>query len=708
MPTTLTPDERDAKEVESLRRPKPRPSRKHRERRAPRPGQRKKRMDVHDPDLSASDPDLSMGKRSPTASVEDIAIRVFLASPSEPKSGPDGKLSSSVEEVYNLLYRQAPAVAEHFHQYAQKHYANPSSGSSPDKVLVVLRKIRSDLSVRLRDLHAAYKNANADDIARTIVENWPADKNDWAGRAAVIGSLDRAIDAIPLPDPFKAPFIRGKIGDVVRDKELLRKMVEGSAKRLHREVKDDTLIHFAQLASAWKIVSSDPPSISVDEVRSGIDKLSKAVREQSRDLIRFSEIMEGWHDSMKNLGSQGEPDSWKPGENLGKLIGDINGFLSRRRPAVDPKAAVQAIETYAKDHYGEVPKEMDAMFKGFRGKAASNGGVSSKDMTSKVATYHGTLQQGHPTNSTNTPWLSIDKRYIGEKHYKSIVKAAKLILDEEWMGWDGGAPDAKFRAALDLAIHVADGNIYQGKIDPETYDLLLNRLAGWGHDTFSETTLPQKAGSRSASTMDQHLKNIVRVASELRSENPRASFEILKSIRSLVSTEASSETIREHAAADPMPEPGPQDQTAVQQGEMVEFSSMSDDDFKKLKDDAKKLFESKDVEEFMKGFDTLHEGVKKSASIIGAVSLGDLVRVAQAHPETRQALLPLIVAAKKKAPKGKKPFGGKGAPPFKKKDDAAPKAKKEEDKKDPPKTAKPKKGKGRKASVNIEADDLNW
>lgn len=707
MPTTLTPDEREDREAESLRRPKPRPSRKHKERRAPRPWQRKKRMEVHDPDLSMSDPDLSKGKRSPTSSMEDIAIRVFLAAPKAQEHTDPSKARKGVDEVYDLLYRRSPAVAASFHDYAEKHFVDVPPGPESDRVLGVLRKIRNDLWTKLRDLHAVYRNANADDIAKTIVDNWPPDQNDWAGRAAVVGSIDKAIDDIPLPDPFKAPFLRGDVSDVVRDKQLLRKIIEGSAKRLHRGVKDDTLLHFAQLASAWKIVSRNPPSVSVGQIRSGIDKLSKTVREQSRDLIRFSEIMEGWHDAMKGLGSQGEPNSWKSGDSLGKLTGDIDNFLRRRRPTIDPKSAVQAIESYAKDHYGEVPKEMDAMLRGFKGKAASNGGVSIKDMTSKVATYHGTLQQGHPTDSTNTPWLSIDKRYIGEKHYKSIVKAAKLILDEEWMGWEGGAPDAKFRAALDLAIHVADGNIYQGKIDPETYDLLLNRLTGWGHDNFSETILPQKAGSRSASTMDQHLKNIVRVASELRSENPRASFEILKSIRSLVSTEASSETIREHVAADPMPEPGPQDQTAVQQGEVVEFSSMSDDDFKKLKDDAKKLLDSKDIEEFMKGFDALHDGVKKSASSIGMVSLGDLVRVAQAHPEARPALLPLIVAAKKKSPKGKKPpFGGKGAPPFKK-DDAAPKAKKEE-KKEPPKTAKPKKGKGRKASVNIEADDLNW
>lgn len=265
----------------------------------------------------------------------------------------------------------------------------------------------------------------------------------------------------------------------------------------------------------------------------------------------------------------------------------------------------------------------------------------------------------------------------------------------------------KFREALDLAIHVADGSIYQGKIDPETYDLLLNRLAGWGHDNFSDTILPMKAvSSRSSSTMIQHIKNIVRVASDLRQKDPAAALEILKNIRSLVSTEADSQTIREHVGAGEVPEAfaAPQEQTSTEQGDTIEFTSMGDGDLDKLKEDAKKLLDSKDVEEFMKNFDTLHGGMKKTSAFAGEVSvtLSELVRIAQTYPNTRPTLLPIIVAAKKKAPKkkGKSPFGGKGAPPFGKKDE-------KEEKKDPPKTAKPK-GKVKKASLEIEADDINW
>jgi hypothetical protein len=90
-----------------------------------------------------------------------------------------------------------------------------------------------------------------------------------------------------------------------------------------------------------------------------------------------------------------------------------------------------------------------------------------------------------------------------------------------------------------------------------------------------------------------------------------------------------------------------------------------------------------------------------------------LIRVAHNHPETRKVLLPIIVAAKKgkKKSKSKKkgkgkapPFGGKGAPPFGKKDGG-----KDEDKgkkKSPPK--KKGKSKSKKASVDITSDDLKW
>jgi hypothetical protein len=353
-------------------------------------------------------------------------------------------------------------------------------------------------------------------------------------------------------------------------------------------------------------------------------------------------------------------------------------------------------------------------------------------MAERVASYHGVLdQRGNPTDPPNTDYRSYPSRWFDDRHYDSIIKHAKSLLDEDWLkyGWDGGAEDVPLRAALDLSIHLADSNLYQSKIDTETYNMLLNRLAGWGHDTFSETVLPMKAGKRSAADMMQksrEYQNLVRIASDLRKTDPKSALEIMKSIRSMVSTEATSQTAREHIALEPMP-PGheehdepegheggemsehgmggaPEAETAAAPGDVIEMKSMSDEDIDKLKalsdkfkGEAEKFLDAQDVERLMAGFEDMFSEAKTAAAI-GRVPLPLLIRAAASSPAAKSILGPFIVAAAKKdkkkgkgkakpkskgkdEKKGKKPeMGGKAAPPFMKK----------------------------KASVSLTADDVSW
>lgn len=368
--------------------------------------------------------------------------------------------------------------------------------------------------------------------------------------------------------------------------------------------------------------------------------------------------------------------------------------------------------------------------------AASNESASDRTMPARTATYHGVLEKGHPTDSTDAPVRSYDKRYFGQKHFDSILKTAKGLLKEDWLkyGWDDGAGDVQFRAALDLAIHTADNCLYQSKVDSETYDMLLNRLAGWDHDTFSETVLPYKEGSnRSASSMSS-IDNIVRIANDLRHRDPVAALEILKNLRSLTAGDVPEFLKKKDDAGEGSPEgdvaqaapmgppmgppaedDAPEETTAMGPGDKLEFKSLGDDDFKKIKEDAKKVFESEDIESFLKGFDEIHKGLKKVGAFVdSSVELTELVRIAHAFPQTREALLPVIVAAKKKSEKKDKKKD-KSASPDKSKDaKKAPKGKDEEKpakgKKPPFPPAKGKKPapKGRKASVEISSVDAEW
>ncbi len=290
---------------------------------------------------------------------------------------------------------------------------------------------------------------------------------------------------------------------------------------------------------------------------------------------------------------------------------------------------------------------------------------SSGPMSPRTGAYHGVRDvRGNPTDSPNTVSLP-DRRYFTNKDYDVIVKFAGKLLDEDWLkyGWDGGAKDAPIRAALDLAIQTANGNAYQSKIDSETYDLLLNRLAKWGYDTFSDTVLPMKAptgDNRSASAMKntESYKQIVRVASDLRNTHPVASLNILKSLRSLVSTEAEpAQSISELAV-----EGDPKAAVATVAADVATEAAV-------------KVIVSAEIE----------------AGEAAEIPLPVLLKVAASSAAAKAALGPFILAAaKKKQSKGKKK--GKIPPQFLKN------VKKKGD--------EPPKGKSKKASIT--AEDTSW
>ncbi len=326
---------------------------------------------------------------------------------------------------------------------------------------------------------------------------------------------------------------------------------------------------------------------------------------------------------------------------------------------------------------------------------ATSNKVSSSNMGLKTSTYHGIVQQGHPTDSTNTGWKSLDKRHFGEKHYDSILKSAKSLLDDDWLkyNWDGGSPDAQVRAALDLAIHTADSSLYQSKIDVETYDMLLNRLANWGHDTFSDTLLPMKAKSRTAMNRSYH--EVVRIANDIRKTNPRAALDILASLQSAPEVQPTVSQEQSYGHLDMFKLKGETKKLGDAKspdefadglkalGEMVSkqasdvalnvdldkdteaLESMSDEEMGSWLDKAKasakeleKAAESGDMEMFTKALEDIMKQSEEAAKQVHTgstlVKLSTLVKIAHENPQTRAILLPILAAAKKKDEKKKK------------------------------------------------------
>lgn len=343
-------------------------------------------------------------------------------------------------------------------------------------------------------------------------------------------------------------------------------------------------------------------------------------------------------------------------------------------------------------------------------------------MSSRFAQYHGVDDRsGNPQDPINTGYKSYDKRYFNEDHWKSIVSSAKELLDSDWFkyGWDGGSKDAPLRAALDTAIYASSDSLFQSKIDVETYNMLLNRLANWGHDTFSETLIPEKSGTRRSAAMNS-FNQLVMIAERLKSKSPRVAFAILKNARHLASTRRRAE---EEFTFESLAEPsrfeawkgdiqdemkklfsknevedfmeGFEDiiskiekvssQNFTRGGvplrilrqasskstraniviaqilstvrsriaETIEFQSLADPEaFKKfkeeLKKDSDKLFKSKEVEDFMDGFDDIISKIEKQSSYnLRGIPVNYLVKVVARNASVKNILGPIIVAAKK-------------------------------------------------------------
>jgi hypothetical protein len=175
--------------------------------------------------------------------------------------------------------------------------------------------------------------------------------------------------------------------------------------------------------------------------------------------------------------------------------------------------------------------------------AASNKTVCRR-MINKSATYHGVVCQGHPTDPAGSSPKTYDKRYFGKKHYDSILACAKDFLKQDWLkyGWGETPGDVPTRAALDLAIHTADDGLYQSKIDSMTYNMLLNKLAGWDFDVFNET-LFAKSETRKASVMvrNSSAQEILKIADSLRSAHPDLSIQIIKNVHAIMRAAAESQ-----------------------------------------------------------------------------------------------------------------------------------------------------------------------
>lgn len=385
-----------------------------------------------------------------------------------------------------------------------------------------------------------------------------------------------------------------------------------------------------------------------------------------------------------------------------------------------------------------------------------------EDMVLRTSGYNGIVERAHEGDREVSLQAARVFDPIGEDDHKLLIKAAKATMKQEWFvaGWGDDDTDAPMRAALDTSIATCEDSVYQSRIDPQTYNLLLGKLLGEDIDQTVESFFDE-GYLRSELSMNPTQNTILAAASKLRHSNPRLAVELVRSIRTasptpgLVDEKVKGEMDKKlqellqaitdedieafGASMKEMAQLLPKTASSRIASEFLEFQSLADlpaeelksffDKEKKQVEQSKKLLESNEIEEFMITFDSLmkdsEDAAKKAKQGSVRVKLSTLVRLAAASPEAAAVLLPVLAAAKKKMSKPAKTSGkdkkedkdekkpakkdDKSDKKPAKKDDKKPAGKKPAGKKDEKKPA----GKSNlappfKKKASFQSDDLDW
>jgi hypothetical protein len=608
----LSPAEREEREVERLIGRKPPPSRKYTDRRGPKHDNRRHRMETDDPDLEGgtAETDVDISLRSREASLIWIARRIAEKSPetlrspgiseSEPPTVPVSESETPTKEIptekvpstpkrrpprkkveegavarpelitklinnangfKETLSEISPALGNAFEKFSRHYIIGHPEGKGDVEIKDLTNKVakmEANFKAKAKDISEKLAKAGREDALKLIADTWPTKANDFAGRGAVISGIDKAIDKAGIPAAFATPFKRKGINDAIRDKKLIKNIINSVSGKNLKGLDEETIFRFVQLISAYQFLLPNPDQVSVGDLSRNMDDLEEIIEDQAYSLVELGMIMDTWRSVMSGFKSPPKGEEWRPGQNFTKVFNSVDQLFDiegKGRELVEPSMFIDELREFTKEKYGEFPEEIEDYFSKFKFKSSKSAATSNKifhikAMASRVAAYHGVDdRRGNPTETIGTPWKSYDKRYFTEDNYKSILKVAQQYLQEDWLKycWKSGSEEAPLRAALDLAIHMADDNLYQSKIDAETYEMLLNRLAKWGHDSFSETILPFKKSKRSAA-MGKNIQSVLRIASEVRKTDPKKAVEIVASLRSLVATP--NESSEEHVAPD--------------------------------------------------------------------------------------------------------------------------------------------------------------
>jgi hypothetical protein len=165
-----------------------------------------------------------------------------------------------------------------------------------------------------------------------------------------------------------------------------------------------------------------------------------------------------------------DPDLSKNDKDLSKNRREIGGSMGNARRLV--QLAVRAQETNLYSSYPLVKAQVDAPMLL----------IDSDPQPPRTSMYHGIepYPAGHEGFSPYIGWEQGAVRDITSKDYDLLLASAREWLKQSVLSKaiEGMVPDARFRAALDLAIRSAGDGRYSAVVDANLYNMLLAKLAG--------------------------------------------------------------------------------------------------------------------------------------------------------------------------------------------------------------------------------------
>lgn len=204
----------------------------------------------------------------------------------------------------------------------------------------------------------------------------------------------------------------------------------------------------------------------------GTKDLHTREEEEAERLVRpLPKIKPPRHDRRRErVEVERDPDLNKTDKDLSRNRREIGGSTGNFQRSVQLAPRVQETNPYSS--YPLVKAQVDA----------SMLSDDSNHQLPRTSMYHGIepYPKGHEGFSPYVGWEQGSVRDLTTKDYELLLSSAKEWLKSSVLSKaiNGMVPDARFRAALDLAIRAAEDGRYGAVVDANLYNMLLAKLSG--------------------------------------------------------------------------------------------------------------------------------------------------------------------------------------------------------------------------------------